>query len=47
MNENKLANGLLSGLLILSVVMFSWTYLYINDIAHTTTNIPIVSAFDA
>ena len=47
MNENRFANYLLSSILILTTIMFSWTFLYINEIARNSTNTPIVSAFDA
>lgn len=47
MNENRFTNYLLCSILVLTTVMFSWTFLYINQIAVNATNTPIVSAFDA
>ncbi len=47
MNENKITNYLLCAILLLTTIMFSWTFLYINQIAQNSTNIPIISAFDA
>ncbi len=47
MKENRFENYLLCSMLVLTTIMFSWTFLYINQIAINTTNTPIVSAFDA
>ncbi len=47
MNENKFIHYILCSMLVLTTAMFSWTFLYINQIAINTTNTPIVSAFDA
>ena len=47
MSENKFTNCLLCSILLLTTVMFSWTFMYINQVAINTTNTPIVSAFDA
>ncbi len=47
MNENRFTNYLLCSILILTTAMFSWTFIYINQIAINSTNTPIVSAFDA
>ncbi len=47
MNENRFTNYLICSILILTTIMFSWTFLYVNQIAQNSTNIPVVSAFDA
>ena len=47
MNENKITNYLLCSIVVLTTLMFSWTFIYINQIALNSTNIPVVSAFDA
>ena len=46
--ETKVANILLSGLLLMSIAMLSWTFVYVNTIGElNNTNTPIVSAFNA
>ena len=47
MNENKITNYLLCSIVILTTLMFSWTFIYVNQIALNSTNTPVVSAFDA
>ena len=47
MNENKITNYLLCSIVVLTTLMFSWTFIYVNQIALNTTNTPVVSAFDA
>lgn len=47
MKENRFENYLLCLMLVLTTIMFSWTFMYINQVAINTTNTPIVSAFDA
>ena len=47
MNENKFTNYLLCSILVLTTLMFGWTFTYINEIALNSTNTPVVSAFDA
>ena len=47
MSELKVVNILLSSLLIMTVVMFSWTFVYINKVqASNNINTPIVCAFN-
>ncbi len=48
MNEIKVVNILLSSLVLMTVLMFSWTFVYINKISTSTdVTTPIVSAFNA
>ncbi len=47
MNENKITNYLLCSIVVLTTLMFSWTFIYVNQIALNSTNTPVVSAFDA
>ncbi len=48
MSEIKVVNILLSSLLLMTIVMFSWTFIYINKIqTSSNTNTPVVSAFNA
>lgn len=48
MSEVKIVNILLSSLLLMTIVMFSWTFVYINKIGTLNNyNTPVVSAFNA
>lgn len=49
MSEIKVVNILLSSLLLMTIVMFSWTFVYINKIqtSNSTLHTPVVSAFNA
>jgi len=48
MSEAKVVNFLLAGLLIMTIVMFSWTFVYINNtLGQNDISAPIVSAFSA
>ncbi len=48
MSEIKVVNILLSSLLLMTIVMFSWTFIYINRIgAASNISAPVVSAFNA
>ena len=48
MSEIKVVNILLSSLLLMTIVMFSWTFVYINKIqTSSNVSIPVVSAFNA
>lgn len=48
MSETKVVNFLLAGLLIMTIVMFSWTFMYISKtVSQGNISAPIVSAFSA
>ena len=48
MSEIKVVNILLSSLLLMTIVMFSWTFVYINKIqTSSNVSIPVVYAFNA
>ncbi len=48
MSEANVVNFLLAGLLIMTIIMFSWTFIYINStLSSNDMNAPIVSAFSA
>ena len=48
MSEIKVVNFLLSSLLAMTILMFSWTFVYIQKIsAVKSPPTPIVSAFNA
>jgi len=48
MSETKVVNFLLAGLLIMTIVMFAWTFMYINKtLSENSVSAPIVSAFSA
>ncbi len=48
MSEPKVVNLLVSSLLLMTIVMLAWTFIYISKIETSNNiNIPIVSAFNA
>lgn len=47
MDEKKIANYLVCSIVLLTTIMFSWTFVYINQIAQENLNTPVLSAFDA
>lgn len=48
MSAAKVVNFLLAGLLIMTIIMFSWTFVYINStLGQSNVSAPIVSAFSA
>lgn len=47
MDKKKIANYLVCTIVMLATIVFSWSFVYINQIAQQSVNAPVLSAFDA
>ena len=47
MDEKRIANYLVCTIVMLVTIVFSWSFMYVNQIAQENLNTPVLSAFDA